>query len=178
MMDDDVVNDSPEESEILRRLADLPLEAEPARDLWPEVAARIARPEHPAARSRYRVFAQAAAAALLLFAGGVAVGHRWGAAERAASGVRLARDPLAAAAEVQRTGTEYVAALRSLAECTPGPGTREQGREAALAAFYGAAHELVRLAPGDAGANEILDAVSSCREAPRPERPQGRTVRF
>lgn len=177
MMDDDVVDDSPEESEILRRLADLPLEAEPARDLWPEVAARIARPEHRAARPRSRFFVQTAAA-LLLFIGGVAIGHRWGAAGRTAAGVRLARDPLAAAAEVQRTGTEYVAALRSLAECTAGPGTREQGREAALAAFYGAAHELVRLAPGDAGASEILDAVSECREAPRPERPPGRTVRF
>lgn len=171
MMDDDVVNDTPEESDLLRRLAALPQEAEPARDLWPAVAARIAAPAPPT-RKPWRRYLTQAAAALLLFAGGVAAGHRWGAREAAAPGARPQRDPLAAAAEVQRTGTEYVAALRSLAECTDGSSAREQGREAALSAFYGAANELVRLTPGDAGASQILDAVTDCRA------PKGRTVRF
>ncbi len=170
MIDDEIVNDTPEESEILQRLAALPLAAEPARDLWPAVAARIAPAARPTARSPRRFWVQAAAA-LLLFASGVAAGHRWGAREGAAVRSEPARDPFVAAAEVQRTGTEYVAALRSLAECTDHSGAREQGREAALSAFYGAASELVRLAPGDAGASEILDAVSDCR-APK------RTVRF
>ena len=176
MIDDDVVNDTPEESEILRRLASLPLEAEPARDLWPAVAARIASPAQPAARPPRRFLVQAAAA-LLLFASGIAVGHRWGIRAGAAPRLSTARDPFVAAAEVQRTGTEYVAALRSLAECSDSSGARKQGREAALSAFYGAANELVRLAPRDAGAGQILAAVSDCR-SPEPERPKGRTVRF
>lgn len=176
MIDDDVVNDTPEASELLRRLAALPQEAEPARDLWPAVATRLALPAPAVARPRRRFLAQAAAA-LLLFASGLAAGHRWGSHEAATSRTRAERDPLAAAAEVQRTGTEYVAALRSLAECTDGSGAREQGREAALSAFYGAANELVRLAPRNAGAAQILDAVSECR-APETERPKLRTVRF
>ncbi len=176
MIDDDVVNDTPEETEILQRLAALPLEAEPARDLWPAVAARIASPKPATARPRRRFLAQAAAA-LLLFASGVAAGHRWGSREGAAPLTQPPRDPFVAAAEVQRTGTEYVAALRSLAECTDGSGAREQGREAALSAFYGAANELVRLAPRNAGAVQILDAVAECR-APETERPKARTVRF
>lgn len=171
MIDDEIVNDTPEESELLRRLAALPLEAEPARDLWPAVAARIAPAARPPARFPRRFLPQAAAA-LLLFAGGVAAGHRWGVREGAAARTVTARDPFVAAAEVQRTGTEYVAALRSLAECTDRSGAREQGREAALSAFYGAASELVRMAPRDPGAGEILDAVSDCRA------PKGRTVRF
>jgi len=176
MIDDDVVMDTPEESDLLRRLAALPQEAEPARDLWPEVAARIAAPARPAVRPPRRFLAQAAAA-LLLFASGVAAGHRWGAAERPARWAQPERDPFVAAAEVQRTGTEYVAALRSLAECRDNSGAREQGREAALSAFYGAANELVRLTPRDAGAGQILAAVTDCR-SPEAERPKGRTVRF
>jgi len=174
-MDDDVLNDTPEESEILRRLAALPLEAEPARDLWPAVATRIASPVESRPRRPWLI---QAAAALLLFASGFAAGHRWRGDAASAPRVRPARDPFVAAAEVQRTGTEYVAALRSLAECADQSGARAQGREVALSAFYGAAHELVRLTPGDAGATGILDAVSSCRSAAEAERPKGRTVRF
>jgi hypothetical protein len=179
MIDDDVVNDTPEESEILRRLAALPPEAEPVRDLWPAVAARIALPPGTLARPRRRLLAPAAAA-VLLFASGVATGHRWGNRQDAEPSARPARDAFVAAAEVQRTGTEYVAALRSLADCTDSSGAREQGREAALAAFYGAASELVRLAPRNADTVELLDAVSACRaaDAEGPERPKGRTVAF
>jgi hypothetical protein len=171
MIDDEIVTDTPKESEVLRRLAALPAEAEPSRDLWPAVAARIAESRPPLARSPRRFLAQAAAA-LLLFASGVAAGQRWGAREAAAARTEPARDAFVAAAEVQRTGTEYVAALRSLAECPDGSGAREQGREAALSAFYGAANELVRLTPGDAGTGQILDAVWECRVS------NGRTVRF
>jgi hypothetical protein len=65
MTDENVLNDNPEEQDLLLRLAALPQEAEPARDLWPGIAARIR-------------FLIQAAAALLLFTSGVAVGHRWG----------------------------------------------------------------------------------------------------
>jgi hypothetical protein len=173
MMDDDALNDgvtdTPEERELLRRLASLPQEAEPERDLWPGIAARIATPPQTAARPprRARFLAQAAAA-LLLFASGVAVGRSWSSGDSTPQ-ARQDRDPLAAAVEVQRTGTEYVAALRSLAERPGNAGSREQGCEAALSTLFGAAHELVRLKPGDARTTEILNAVSSA---------EIRTVRF
>jgi hypothetical protein len=168
MMDDDVVTDTPEERELLRRLASLPQEAEPERDLWPGIAARIAAPAGTTARPRRARFLAQAAAALLLFASGVAVGRSWSSGDGTPH-TRQGRDPLAAAVEVQRTGTEYVAALHTLAEQTKSPRTREQGREAAFSALFGAAHELVRMKPGDARATDILNTVSSA---------EIRTVRF
>lgn len=185
MMDDDALNDDPEEKDLLVRLAALPQEAEPARDLWPGIAARLAL-ETPAAlparlntgrrRGRLRFLVQTAAA-VLLFAGGVAVGRQW--EERpdpsSAPSVRPVRDSLAPAVEVQRTGTEYVAALRSLAERPDNPATQAQGREAALSVLYGAAHELVRLSPNDAGVTQILNTVSVTRSGGRAAI---RTVRF
>jgi len=172
MTDDDILHEDPEEQEILLRLAALPQEAEPARDLWPGIAARLA-PEVTAtapapSRRRGRMLIQTAAA-VLLFTGGVAVGRRW---ERP---VQPVRDALAPAVEVQRTGTEYVAALHSLAERPDSPATQAQGREAALSVLYGAAHELVRLSPDDAGVGQILKTVSVTRSG-GPARI--RTVRF
>jgi hypothetical protein len=175
MTDDDALNENPEEQDLLVYLAALPREAEPARDLWSGIAARLA-PEMPATvpaqsrRRRFRFLIQAAAA-VLIFTGGVAVGRQW--EDRPA--VRPVRDSLAPAVEVQRTGTEYVAALRSLVERPDSPATQAQGREAALSALYGAAHELVRLSPGDAGVNQILKTVSVTRS---DERGRIRTVRF
>jgi hypothetical protein len=154
MMDD--------EQDLLRRLAALPREAEPDRDLWPGIAARLTAPVPIARPGRARWLVQAAAA-VLLFAGGVAVGRHWEA--RPALPSQAQRDPLAPAVEVQRTGTAYVAALRSLAEAPGSPGIRAQGREAALSVLYGAAHELVRISPEDPGATQILKTVSTTRSA-------------
>jgi hypothetical protein len=180
MTDDDVLNENPEEQDLLLRLAALPQEAEPARDLWPGIAARLAPREPVAApapsRRRRLRFLIRAAAALLLFTGGVAVGRQWeDRPPAAAPAVRPVRDSLAPAVEVQRTGTEYVAALRSLAERPDSPATQAQGREAALSALYGAAHELVRLSPNDAGVTQILKTVSVTRSGKPAEI---RTVRF
>ena len=173
MTDDEALHEDPAEQEILLRLAALPQEAEPPRDLWPGIAARLA-PEEPAIvpappRRRGRFLIQAAAA-VLLFAAGVAVGRQW-----ESHPARPVRDALAPAVEVQRTGTEYVAALRSLAERPDSPATQAQGREAALSVLYGAAHELVRLSPNDTGVNQILKTVSVTRSGGRA---QVRTVRF
>jgi hypothetical protein len=178
MTDDDALNENPAEQEILLRLAALPQEAEPARDLWPGIAARLA-PEAPAAvparpRPRRLRFLIQVAAAVLLFAGGVAVGRQWENLP-AASSIRPVRDALAPAVEVQRTGTDYVAALRSLAERPDNPATQAQGREAALSVLYGAAHELVRLSPNDTGVTQILNSVSVTRSGGRG---RIRTVRF
>ena len=161
MTDDEALHENPAEQEILLRLAALPQEAEPARDLWPGIAGRLA-PEAPATvpvqpRRRGRFLIQTAAA-VLLFAAGVTVGRQW-----ESHPARPVHDALAPAVEVQRTGTDYVAALRSLAERPDNPATQAQGREAALSVFYGAAHELVRLSPGDAGVSQILNSVSVTR---------------
>lgn len=173
-MDDDVLDDvskqTPEEQDLLLHLAALPREAEPAHDLWPRISARLA-PDAPAAvpaRPRRRRFLLQAAAALLLFAGGVLVGRQW--QDRPEPPARPARDLLAPAVEVQRTGTEYVAALRTLAERQGNPAAQAQGREAGLSVLYGAAHELVRLSPNDARVHQILRTVSTTRSI--------RTVRF
>jgi hypothetical protein len=105
------------------------------------------------------------AAALRLFARGVAVGHVWGRSSAPSvdtpAAVR-AESPLAPATEVQRAGTEYVAALAAL-QREPRAEIRGQGREAAFAAMFGAAHELARLTPEDDTESEILSAVSEVR---------------
>lgn len=144
------------EDELTRSLGSLPREAAPARDLWPEIEARIARPADPARRpSLLR-----AAAALLLFLSGVAVGHLWG--RSSAPGEPPSSHPLAAAEEVQRTGTEYVAALAALRGETRSE-VRTQGREAAFSTLYGAAHELSRLSPENPAARQILTSASRAR---------------
>lgn len=175
---------SDRDRELEVRLARAPREAEPPRDLWPKVARAIAA--EPAAASESATADGARprrleprlplqiAAALALFAGGVLVGQRWGephdvesrAAELAPGG------DLAAAAEVQRTGSAYVSALSRLDEST-GRLEREQGVDAALSTLQGAAYELVRLRPDDPQAGRILYTVSEARGDG-----EGPTVRF
>lgn len=153
-------DDFPEIPEIpeIPEMTRLSREAAPARDLWPEIEARLNQPEpvrrRPSALLRI-------AAALLLFASGVAVGHVWGRSET--EPVVQVEGPLAPAAEVQRAGTEYVAALAALRQ-EPRAEVLGQGREAAFAAMFGAAHELTRLTPEDDTESEILSAVSAARE--------------
>jgi hypothetical protein len=168
------------EEERLRALADrlqgLPSEIEPARDLWPEIAARIEEPA-PSARPRVNRRLLQVAAALAIFAGGVVVGRGTTKAPaqapiqvpvRVPASVRLELDTLHPAIEVQRTGSEYVAALASLRESRD-PQVRRQGSEAALSTLYGAARELTRISPEDPGALNILDTVSTARaRSPEP----------
>lgn len=172
MSNDERFNEDERLEEVAARLRELPGEAEPARDLWPGVAARIAArtaPERkavPASRlsGRERVLFQMAAA-LAIFAGGVMVGR--GTVERPAE-TRIARDPFQTAAEVQRTGSQYIAALSSLTS-EQGPAL-DQGREAALSTLYGAAYELDKLPSEDL--SQVLHAVSSTqRRTGNPVRP-------
>jgi hypothetical protein len=139
----------------------LPREALPARDLWPEIEARMSQPAP--ARRRTSVLLRLAAA-LLLFLSGVAVGHVWGrSTPTGAPPAVQAESPLAPAVEVQRAGTEYVAALAALRN-EPRTEVRVQGREAALSTLLGAAHELTRLTPEDAAASQVLSTVSRARD--------------
>ena len=142
------------------RLASLPREAEPARDLWPGIEARIAaRPPRRASALLRLVAVFRLAAALLLFAGGLAVGQVWG---RSSAAIEPDHGPMAAAEEVQRAGTEYVAALAALRGESRSE-VRAQGQEAALSTFYGAAHELTRLSPENPAARQILTSASRAR---------------
>jgi hypothetical protein len=159
---DEKLNEDLRHEELAARLRDLPGEAEPARDLWPGVAARIASREAPARRpGRGRIFLQMAAA-LAIFAGGVVVGR--GTVARPAEIPRASQNPLRAAAEVQRTGSQYIAALSSLTS-EQGPAL-EQGREAALSTLYGAAYELDKLPSEDL--SQVLHAVSASQRRTVP----------
>jgi len=149
--------------ELDARLARAPRQAEPARDLWPEVALAMGSsgPARPTgARWRVPRTPLRIAAALAVFASGVLVGQRWG--EPAPPPAPAPEGSLAAAAEVQRAGTEYVTALARLGE-TSGEGERDQGVEAGLSALQGAAYELVRLRPDDPQTGRILYTVSEAR---------------
>lgn len=155
-----------EERPLSDRLDALPREADPPRDLWAAVRNEITVERQDADTGRigrltpFRGWARPAlraAAVVALFLLGAAVG-RWSAdvetgAERAASD-----DPMVAAAEVQRAGTEYVAALarfRATAREAPSA-TVDQAWDVALAAVHGAAWELERLRPDDATARGIV----------------------
>lgn len=133
----------------------LPREAAPAHDLWPEIESRL----HPPARRKTSILLRLAAA-VLLFTSGLAIGHQWGSAEHPAA-IRT-EGPLAPATEVQRAGTEYVAAVAALRQ-EPRAEVRVQGREAAFATLFGAAHELTRLTPEDDTESEVLSTVSEAR---------------
>ena len=169
MWDDDELQElTPEERDILQRLGTLPREAQPPRDLWAGVAARLAasapgRPLQAPRRRPWRYLIQAAAA-LLLFAGGFLAGELRSARQAPQPRLAAQGDPFAMAAEVQRTGTEYVTALASLRRLDD-PASQAQGREAALSVLYGAAHELTRLAPDDTEARQLLESVSTTRRS-------------
>ena len=176
------MNERDRERELEARLARAPREAEPARDLWPELARAIgaepavaresatadgARPRGLVPRLPLQI-----AAALALFAGGILVGQRWGEPSRAEMPAPVPDGPLAAATEVQRAGSAYVSALSRLDE-SAGAMERDQGVDAALSTLQGAAYELVRLRPDDPQAGRILYTVSEARGDG-----EGPTVRF
>ena len=176
------MSETDRDRELEARLARAPREAEPARDLWPDVARAIAA--EPAAsgepttsngarerRLMPRLPLQIAAA-FALFVGGILVGQRWGEPSRAETPAPVPEGPLAAAAEVQRAGSAYVSALSRLDE-SAGAIEREQGVDAALSTLQGAAWELVRLRPDDPQAGRILYTVSEARADG-----EGPTVRF
>lgn len=155
------------EEPLAARLDALPGELDPPRDLWPLVTSRI---EDEGSRPRNGRFgwtrpALRAAAAIAIFVLGAAVGRTLGPASPD-DGRYAVEDPLAAAAEVQRAGTDYVAAVaRFRAVAGTSSPVADQARDVALAAVHGAAWELSRLRPGDATAREILALARASRPA-------------
>ena len=123
-----------DEERLVTRLAELPEEIAPERDLWPGIASRLERP-----RPLRRVLLQVAAA-IAIFIGGLVAGSQ----SRPASVTAAAPQPRAeVAADIQRKGTDYVAAISALARESDEL-RRTEGREVALATIYGALAELQR----------------------------------
>jgi hypothetical protein len=114
------------------------------------------RPERAEGRLWWR--STAVAAAVALFAGGVSVGQMLGARQTAGAFKSVFEDgDTMLAAEVQRAGSDYVAALAALSEPDGGAAAdTSQALEVALTALWAAANEIVRLAPDDVLTARIL----------------------
>lgn len=113
----------------------------------------------------------AVAASVALFVSGFAVGQSMGARQTADTLARLYPDPAErAAALVQSTGSAHVTALDGLVKAseTATPQELQRAREIALATFWAAALEIVRLAPDDPVAARILTEIESSREPKQP----------
>lgn len=111
------------ESDLRWSLRQLPKEAEPQRDLWPDIAARIrATADAPSPRrARKRVWAGALAAALALLALGIGRGWQHDAADPQA---------LMAQQQVEAMAREYDAALGQLPSDAEVPATLAPGLRA------------------------------------------------
>lgn len=164
------------------RLAALPRHADPAGDLWPALQARLAAEMRPdqvpvtrvvsldAHRRRRSLPAWAAhaAAAAVVFTIGFGGGRLSGSPEGGAA-VLVAADTVATAMEaavrVQRAGTEYVAAVAHFVAATRGGDSlvAAQGREATIAACYGASRELTRLRNDDSSAVRLFRTAATTR---------------
>lgn len=159
-----------------RALAALDREVEPAPSLEERTVARLRSEGLIGAGGRRRRWtlpralaparlgwaAAAAALAAAVFFAGVAVGERWAVSSTAGALAAYHEDALArASARVQQTGSAYVAALAALGRLAAAADPQEvsQGREAALAALYAAASQLVRLDPDDPVAARILQGL-------------------
>jgi hypothetical protein len=118
----------------------------------------------------------AAAAAVALFASGLAVGQWLGARDTAKAMLALQRQDAAnTAAAIQRTGSAYLSALGALAQASASGDPREvaRGREAAQSVLQQAANEMVRLAPDDPVSAQILQGFDRARIESASTRPEG-----
>lgn len=170
------------------RLSALPRLATPAADGWSALHARLVAEEAATApasvpkvvsldahrRRRGPALSgwvpQAAAAALLLGVG--FGGGRLSRPADTAAAMEIAADTVVtamqAAVRVQRAGTEYVAAVAQFVASSRGSDSlmAAQGREATIAACYGASRELTRLRDGDSSAVQLFRTASSTRHGP------------
>jgi len=171
------------------RLATLPRAGDPAGDLWPALHARLAAEtravqlpvtrvvsldEHRRRRALPAWAAHAAAAAVVFtlgFGGGRLTGTGEAAAMLAAADtVATAMD---AALRVQRAGTEYVAAVAHFVAAARGGDSlaAAEGREATIAACYGASRELTRLRTDDSSAVRLFRTASAARAVSASDQP-------
>ncbi len=155
----------------------LPRELIPDRRLEERTVAALRRRGLLRARSPKTIvlsppwMALAAGLAIALLAGGFALGQ-WVGSRQTAQAMLAAQEQngLRLAAEVQRTGTAYIAALNTLVENLKGQDAQvqAQGRQVALSALYAAADLVVTIAPDEPVAENILWALDQS-PAPRTE---------
>jgi hypothetical protein len=185
MHDDELTRDEREAMEKLPREGALPasLESRVVMALRREGLLQAPAPLALPGRVPPAWIGVAAAASLALFFGGFALGGWIESRHTADLLVDMRREDVAtaamAAAEVQRTGSEYVRALTllaSLADTTRGQSV-DEGREVATSALHAAASQLVRMSPEDPVAVSILQGIErsnptdSLRQGPqRPRR--------
>ncbi len=173
------------EKEALRAL---PREADPGRLLEERTVRAMrergllttARPDReaapvPGSGTRDRPWwssAAAIAAGIMLFAGGMTIGQVVGARQTAeAFQTVFEENDVRLASQVQRTGSEYVAALEALATTDGAVADSDQAVEVALTALWAAANEIVRLAPDDPLAARILQGFQARSEEMGREQP-------
>lgn len=176
-MDDEL---TPEER---AAFAALPREREPSRLLEERTVRALrergvirAKAKDAPRRIRFPVswLVGAAAAAVALFFMGIETGRMLTERQtgRIVGEVVQAKSPQQAAVAVQQTGSAYVTALSrftSLAD-SASPAQTRQGREVAVQMLRAAAGELVRMAPDDPLAADILAALDRARTQARPAR--------
>lgn len=155
---------------IMKQARELPIEELPGAPLEERTVRELRRRGLLKRPRRIPVawLAGSIAASLALFATGVAVGQLLATRSAASLIAHLQdrNDAASAAAQVQQTGTAYVAALAQLVNAS-GPGATQQdashAREVALTALHGAANEIVRLAPNDPVVAKILQGIEQQR---------------
>ncbi len=102
-------------------------------------------------------WAAAIAAGIALFAGGMSIGQVMGSRQTVEAFQTVFEEgDVRLASQVQRTGSEYVAALEALTAADGAAADSGQALEVALSALWAAANEIVRLAPDDPLAARIL----------------------
>lgn len=157
------------EDERMERFAALPEAAEVVPEQWEAIRAAIGPRTGRAARTERATGSPVSkargswtrpwvrvAAAVTLFAGGIAGGFAAG--QRHAGTPRSSIDEaMALAADVQRTGSEYVAALAAFTAVVDSlsADVRLQGRDAAIATLVGAAAELAALTDAEFAVNAL-----------------------
>jgi hypothetical protein len=134
------------------------LEARTVNSLW-QFGLLSAPPDAKRWRMQPMWLGMAVAASVALFTSGVVVGQYLSGRHSAEAIVAIHEaDTREAAALMQQTGSAYVAALTSLAESadTTKNGRNSQTREVAIRALHAAANEVVKIAPNDPIAVNIL----------------------
>jgi hypothetical protein len=131
-------------------------------------------------RPRLSLMVASVAASLVLFAGGIAVGHWMGTRSTAQAFLAVReQDAALTALRVQEAGTAYVEALAALGELAGGLALEgngrelDQGVEAALVALYAAAFELARISPDDGDIARIVQLLEEQGDAAGESRAAG-----
>lgn len=119
------------------------------------------------------IAAGAAAAAVLVFTSGVAVGQYLGLRGAVAFAVANSQSATQVNDRVRRTGDLYVAALTSLGQLhdTSDVAGREQARQTALAVLGAAAEEIAHIAPDDPLAAAVLRGLNQRNRTQGPAAP-------